>query len=104
MALTRWLGGAALLTGAGLGLTEVRYRRHPGNAVSYANEDWSWGRQAPDHFSIGGRVVVRNQLARREVMLCDVQPEVHLLSRRALEGLRVSARVLSHEEDYPTRP
>ena len=104
MARRRWLRGAALLAGAGFGVTEIRYRRHPGNAIGFSDEGWSCRRPSPERLELGGRVIVRNRLARREVMLCDVRPDVRLLSRAGLEDVRVDVRVLSHEEHYPTRP
>lgn len=103
MALKRLLLGAAVGLGAGASVVEARYRRQPGNAVAYFDEDWSFQRKAPEHLRLGGRVRVRNLIHDREVMLCDVRPQLRLLSGGSTRVLHTDVQLLSHEPDYPTR-
>jgi hypothetical protein len=104
MALERLLATTVGLAAAGAAAVEVRYRRQPGNAVDYIDEGWSSERKAADHLRLGGHVRVHNRLRDREVMLCDVDPQVRLLSSAGLDDVRADIRVLSHEPSYPTRP
>ena len=104
MRLKQVLTGATLLTGVGVGLVEARYRRHPGNDLSFGHEGWAAERTGPDRLQLGGRVVLHNEVAAREVMVADARAEVRLLSRSSTDGLRVEARVSSGDPRYPPRP
>lgn len=104
MLVKRLLTAGAVLGGAGVGLIEARFRRHPGNDLAFVDHGWSTEREAPDTVRAGGRVTVRNLVARREVMLVDVGAEVRLVSTSSVEELHISARVRSHEPNYPARP
>jgi hypothetical protein len=103
MALKSLFKATAALGGGVALAVEARYRRQPGNAVAYIDEAWGSERKAADHLHLGGRVRVRNLLPDREVMLCDVEPRVQLLSAGSLDGVRVEPRVLSEEPNYPPR-
>jgi hypothetical protein len=103
MALKRLFIGAAGGVVAGASLVEARYRRQPGNAVAYLDDDWGSERKAPEHLRLGGKVRVRNLIPDREVMLCDIRPRVRLLSSGSVRELRCDVQLLSHESDYPTR-
>jgi hypothetical protein len=87
-----------------LAAVETRYRTRPGNALVVADRGWSVERVAEDRLRFGGRVEVHNPQLRREVMLCDVRPEVRLLSSGSLDDVVTSVRVFSHDRRYPPRP
>src|SRR5436309_1087578 len=98
MAFRRWLVRAAAAAGAGaavgVGVVEARYRRHPGNDLSFRDEDWTSTRKAPDHLWLGGRLICHNEVRTREVTLADMGADVRLLSRLGIEDLRIDAKVL----------
>jgi hypothetical protein len=103
MVVRKLLVGGALFGAAGVGAVEARYRRHPGNDLRVEDEDWAAARTAPDRFSMSGRLVLPNPIARREVMVCDVDPVVHLLGDGPVDDLRVTTKVRSLRKDYPAR-
>ena len=98
--LTRAALGTAVAAGVAI---EARYRRHPGNALSFADEGWasSWGAGGTLH--VGGRVVIHNEIRDREVMLRDVDVRVQLLSKASVAELNVVTSVRSLRKDYPAR-
>lgn len=77
--------------------------RPVGNAVSFSNHQWEVVPRT-GALRIGGRVRITNEAGDREVMVCDVQPSVRLLSDGPVDGLAVHATVRSLEDDYPSRP
>lgn len=104
MLLKRVVTGAAVTALAGISLVEARYRRHPGNAIDVSDDGWRAQRETSQKLCLSGRVVIRNQLHRREVMLADVCARVRLLSTGATDLLAVEADVISEEKAYPPRP
>ncbi|MEA3214394.1 MAG: hypothetical protein QOJ19_550 [Acidimicrobiia bacterium] len=104
MLLRRSLVAAGALAGLGVGTLEARYRRHPGNDLSFTNEAWSVERKAPEHLRFGARVIVHNEVFRREVMLADARAEARLLSAADVDDLQIQARVHSGDTRYPPRP
>jgi hypothetical protein len=103
MAVGALVAAATAVAGAAAAAVEVRYRRHPGNDLSFSDEDWTTERVGPSHLRIDGRVVVHNEIATREVMLTDVRPTVRLLSAESVGSLTVACDVRSLRKDYPAR-
>ncbi len=101
--LTGVLTGAAALAATAVGGVELRYRRHPGNDLGFTNEGWASTRTSPEHLTVTGRVILANQIPNREVMVCDVDPQVHLLGDAPVGAVRVTARARSLRKDYPAR-
>lgn len=101
--MTDLVRGGAVLAAVGAAVVETRYRRHPGNALSFADEGWASEREDLTTLRLGGRVVVHNESLKREVMLRDVTATVHLLSKASIDDLTVTARVRSLRKDYPAR-
>jgi len=99
----RILLGAAALAGAAATAVELRYRRHPGNDLRLEDADWDTSRPAPGRLVLEGRLVVHNDLPHREVMLSDVRPTVHLVSRSTLDEITIRTRIRSLRKDYPPR-
>lgn len=77
--------------------------RPSGNAVSFTNHQWEV-RPGPARLVVRGRVKITNEAGDREVMVCDVRPEVTLLSEGPVDGLDVHTTVRSLEADHPSRP
>lgn len=94
---------AGAVAGAAVAAVELRYLAHPGNDLAFQDESWTTTREQPDRLKLHGRLVVQNQVRDREVMLCDVQPVVQLLSSASLGDVRVHATARSLRKDYPAR-
>ncbi len=97
---------AAAVAGAGVaavGAVEALHRRAPGNKAAFSDEGFAATRPSPDHLRLHGRVVVRNLIPDREVMLTDVTPRVVLLSDAAIDGLTTRVTVASNDPNYPPR-
>lgn len=103
MAVRRILTGGAALAVAATGAVEARYHRHPGNDLRFVDEEWDTVRDAGDTLRIGGRLVIHNQIATREVMLTDVEVMVRLLSDASVDQIGVRTTVRSSRKDYPAR-
>src|SRR4051812_11813075 len=103
MVLRRLMTGGAILSGAGLGAIEARYRRHPGNDLSCTDEGWTLSRPEETTLRLGGRIILHNDVASREVMVANAWPEVRLLSRSAVDELQVKAQVKSGDKRYAPR-
>lgn len=103
MVVRKLITGGALLTATAVAAVEVRYRRHAGNDLAFADEDWAVERVGPERLRAGGRLVVRNEIRDREVMLCDVRPVVRLLGDGPTDALMVTAVARSLRKDYPAR-
>ncbi len=102
--MLRLISGAMAAAGLGLAAIETRFRRQPGNATVFSDHGWGFTRSEPTLLRISGRVTVRNPQQLREVMLVDVVPTARLLSAASVDGLQISARIISHDKDYPARP
>ncbi len=101
------LRAAALVATGGLAGVlgvELRYRRHPGNDLDFADQGWSAERASPTRWTLRGTLVVTNPIPDREVMLTDVQPRVQLLAADPVDACVVAIRVRSLRPDYPARP
>ena len=103
MVVRKLITGGALLATAAVTAVEVRYRRHPGNDLAFLDEDWNVERDGRGGLRVAGRLVVRNEIPDREVMLCDVRPVVRLLSDDGVDELTTTAAARSLRKDYPAR-
>lgn len=103
MRLRQALPATALAPVLGAAAVEWRYRHHPGNDLSFHDEEWRARRSAPTTWTVGGTVRVRNEIRDREVMLRDVSATVHLLSDGDVEGITTRTSIRSRRDDYPAR-
>ena len=103
MALRKLLAGGALLAASGVGVVEARYRRHPGNDLRVDDEGWASSRVDATTLRATGRLIVNNEIPRREVMLCDVGPRPRLLGDAAVDDITTTVHVRSLRKDYPAR-
>ena len=103
MVVRKLITGGALLATAAVTAVEVLYRRHPGNDLAFLDEDWNVERDGRGGLRVAGRLVVRNEIPDREVMLCDVRPVVRLLSDAGVDELTTTAAARSLRKDYPAR-
>ena len=101
--MSQLVRGGAVAVAAGAAAIEARYRRHPGNDLSFTDEAWASDRVDERTLRLGGTVVVNNEIPKREVMLRDVTATVHLLSKDTVDELIVTSAVKSLRKDYPAR-
>ncbi len=94
---------AALVPVLGAAAVEWRYRHHPGNDLSFHDEDWTTERTSPTTLVLAGTVRIHNEIRDREVMLRDVGASVRLLSSGTVDELSVTTRIRSLRDDYPAR-
>ncbi|MFN0029798.1 MAG: F420-0:Gamma-glutamyl ligase [Acidimicrobiales bacterium] len=76
--------------------------RPVGNAASFSTEDWSVSQDA-DRLTVSLRVRLTNLAGDREVMVYDVVPQLHLLSRTGLDRLVVDVAVRSADPTVAPR-
>ncbi len=74
-----------------------------GNAASFSTEHWSV-EPSEQRLSVSVRVRLTNRAGDREVMVYDVRPRLHLLSRAGLERLTVDVEVRSADPVMAPRP
>ncbi|MCS7031311.1 MAG: coenzyme F420-0:L-glutamate ligase [Gloeomargarita sp. SKYG116] len=98
------LGLLLLLVAGGVWWLDRWWRRRSHNPLRLTRGYWQMEIQETDRCRWRGHLEWVNPSLRYEVMVPECTLQVKVLSRHSLEDIRVTAQLISHHPDAPTRP